>query len=264
MGKKPDARAEPAHELYKQGMKLVDIASKLNVPPGTVRRWKSTYKWEENGNATERSNKKGERSERKNERSEKEANVRNDVEQVIDNDNLTDKQKLFCLYYIRCFSATKAYQKAFGCNYNVANAEGYKMLVKPCVKDEIMRLKQNRLNRQMLDEYDILQKYIDIAFADMNDFMKIGEYSATPKPDIDGTIISEISTTANGVKIKLSDRMKAMDWLANHMNMLTEEQKARVAVLKKQAEGNIVDENNTGVIVLSPVLPDAEDGEDDE
>ena len=33
---------------------------------------------------------------------------------------------------------------------------------------------------------------------------------------------------------KLADRMKALDWLANHMDMATEEQRARV--MKLQAE----------------------------
>ena len=33
------------------------------------------------------------------------------VEKVIENADLTDKQRLFCVYYIRSFNATKAYQK---------------------------------------------------------------------------------------------------------------------------------------------------------
>ncbi len=52
-----------AEKLYHDGMKLVDIAEKMGVPAGTVRRWKSTQKWdgEENGQSgkkTERSDKK--------------------------------------------------------------------------------------------------------------------------------------------------------------------------------------------------------------
>ena len=43
--------------MYLQGQKLVEIASQLNLPEGTVRRWKCTHKW---GN--ERSEKKSERS----------------------------------------------------------------------------------------------------------------------------------------------------------------------------------------------------------
>lgn len=49
-----------AEELYKQGMKLVEIASQLNLPEGTVRRWKHSYKWD-----NERSDKQSERSHKK-------------------------------------------------------------------------------------------------------------------------------------------------------------------------------------------------------
>lgn len=43
--------------MYLQGQRLVEIASQLNLPEGTVRRWKCTHKWE-----NERSEKKSERS----------------------------------------------------------------------------------------------------------------------------------------------------------------------------------------------------------
>ena len=46
MPRRPDEKIEKAHEMFKQGMRLVDIAQKLGVPDGTVRRWKSTYHWE--------------------------------------------------------------------------------------------------------------------------------------------------------------------------------------------------------------------------
>ena len=35
-----------AEKLYHEGMKLVDIAKKIGVPSSTVRRWKSTQKWD--------------------------------------------------------------------------------------------------------------------------------------------------------------------------------------------------------------------------
>lgn len=60
MARAPDERVNEAYELYKQGLKLVEIASQLNLPDGTVRRWKSTYKWD-----TERSEKNSERSHKK-------------------------------------------------------------------------------------------------------------------------------------------------------------------------------------------------------
>jgi uncharacterized protein YjcR len=58
--RKLDERAVKAKEMYLNGKKLVEIASQLNLPEGTVRRWKSTYKW-----GSERSLKKSERSQRR-------------------------------------------------------------------------------------------------------------------------------------------------------------------------------------------------------
>ena len=60
MARAPDPRIEQAKAMYLQGTKLVEIASQLNLPEGTVRRWKSTHRWE-----SERSDKKSERSEKR-------------------------------------------------------------------------------------------------------------------------------------------------------------------------------------------------------
>lgn len=46
MPKKPDERIIKAKQMYLDGMKLVEIASQLSLPEGTVRRWKSTHKWD--------------------------------------------------------------------------------------------------------------------------------------------------------------------------------------------------------------------------
>lgn len=263
MARAPDSRITQAKAMYLQGTKLVEIASQLNLPEGTVRRWKSTYKWD-----AERSDKNNERSENKTNRKQKRGKViAEDVEQVMENLELTDKQRLFCLLYVRCFNATKAYQKAYGCSYEVANSEGYRLLVNPCIRDEITRLKKNRLNRELLDEHDIFQKYMDIAFADITDYVEFGREEIqvmgafgpveikdpetgekTPlmkevntvrfreSAEVDGTLITEVKQGKDGASIKLADRMRALDWLANHMDLATEEQKARIAQLHAQTD----------------------------
>ena len=60
MARAPDARIEQAKAMYRKGIKLVEIASQLNLPEGTVRRWKCTHKWD-----SERSDKNNERSVKK-------------------------------------------------------------------------------------------------------------------------------------------------------------------------------------------------------
>lgn len=239
MARSPNQKAEKARELYKGGMKLVEIASQLEVPAGTVRRWKSTYHWD-GEQQSERSEKKSERSESK--KSVTKKAVADEVKQVIQNTDLTDKQQLFCIYYIRCFNATKAYQKAYGCGYTTAVTNGPALLGNTRIKEEILQLKQDRLNREFLSESDIFQKYMDIAFADINDFVDISAGFVTAKDGIDGTIVSEVSDTQNGVKIKLADRMKALQWLSDHMDLATEKQKAEIALLKAKVQTDDGDE----------------------
>ena len=144
---------------------------------------------------------------------------------------------------------------------------GSRMLRNDKVKAEILRLKQERLNREFLSEADIFQKYMDIAFADITDYLEFGteevpvmaiygpvkikdpetgeEKTLTKvinkvlfksSPDVDGTIISEVKQGKDGASIKLSDRMKALEWLSGHMNMGTEEQLARLEQLRAQTD----------------------------
>ena len=247
MPKAKDARADKAFEMYKQGLKLIEIANQLGIAEGTVRSWKNRYKWDDNGNATLQKKEKKERNVAKENKQAKRVTkepVAHEVEAVIQNTDLTDKQQLFCIYYIRCFNATKAYQKAYNVDYATAASIGYRMLENDGVKKEILRLKQERLNREFLSESDIFQKYMDIAFADMTDFVDIHGGFVSVRQEIDGTIVSEVSNTQSGIKIKLADRMKALQWLSDHMDLATDKQKAEIALLKSRADAGKDDREN--------------------
>lgn len=247
MPKAKDARADKAFEMYKQGLKLIEIANQLGIAEGTVRSWKNRYKWDDGGNATLRKKEKKEcnvAKESKRAKRAKKEPVAHEVEAVIQNTDLTDKQQLFCIYYIRCFNATKAYQKAYNVDYATAASIGYRMLENDGVKKEILRLKQDRLNREFLSESDIFQKYMDIAFADMMDFVDIHGGIVSVRHEIDGSIVSEVSNTQSGIKIKLADRMKALQWLSDHMDLATDKQRAEIALLKSRADAGKDDREN--------------------
>ena len=259
MARAPDERITQAKELYLKGMKLVEIASQLNLPEGTVRRWKSTYKWD-----SERSGKNSERSVKRSEQNKIEKKtVVKEVESVMKNEDLTDKQRLFCVYYSKSFNATQSYKKAYNVSYAAANVEGCKLLVNPSVKQEVMKLKQERYSKVFLSEEDIFQKYMDIAFSDITDYLSFGQEEVpvmnmfgpvidekTKEPitktvnvvkfkassDVDGSIIREVKQGKDGASIKLSDQLKALDWLTAHMDMATEEQRAKVAQMKAQTD----------------------------
>lgn len=248
---------------YCNGMKYKDIAEKYGVTINTVKSWKTRYKWSKD-------NEKSVHTKIKNvctQKNIKEKAAVKEVEQVMKNPELTDKQRLFCIYYSRCFNATKAYQRAYACGYEAAMINGSRMLRNDKVKKEILRLKQERLNREFLSEVDIFQKYMDIAFADITDYMTFGTEevpvmsmygpvkmkdpeTGEEKPlikivntvrfknssEVDGTILSEVKQGRDGASIKLADRMKALQWLSDHMDLGTEEQKAKIAQIKAQTE----------------------------
>ena len=263
MARAPDQRVEQAKTLYDKGLKLIDIANQLGIPEGTVRSWKNRYTWDCNVAKEKRNVAKAKKNKKQN---QKEPSV-DEVSSIIDTPELNDKQRLFCVHYIRCFNATKAYQRSYGCDYRTAQSNGYKLLTNTYIKQEILRLKQERLNREFLSESDIFQKYMDIAFADITDYMEFGieevpvmamygpvkvENPETKEKEIlkkkvnvvrfknssevDGTILAEVKQGKDGASIKLADRMKALQWLSDHMNMATEEQKAKIAQMKAQTE----------------------------
>ena len=37
--------------------------------------------------------------------------------------------------------------------------------------------------------------------------------------EVDGTLLSEVSKGKDGVKVKLADRMKAIQWISDHMDL---------------------------------------------
>ncbi|WP_321833858.1 terminase small subunit [Clostridium butyricum] len=109
----------------------------------------------------------------------------------------------------------------------------------------------------------IIQKYKDIAFADINDYIEYGtEYepqfdeNGNVKLDengemvtksksyvllnnsvkTDGTLISEISAGNTGVRIKLADRMKALEELKKMRSLLTEDEKKTLDIQCKKLQ----------------------------
>ena len=73
--------------------------------------------------------------------------------------------------------------------------------------------------------------------------------------EVDGTLITEVSQGKEGIKLKLADRMKALAWLADHMDMATEEQKARVAQIKAHTEKMTADEKEQSerVVIVNDI-----------
>ncbi|MDM0478670.1 terminase small subunit [Clostridium perfringens] len=279
---------DKAKQMYldsKGEIKLVDIAATLNIKDSQVRKWKSQDKWDDELKGALPINKSNVTNKNNNgtkiKKDIKEPVVE-EVKEVLENTELNDKQRLFCIYYIKRFNATKAYQKAYECSYETALVNGSRLLGNARIQEEIQNLKEGKLNRIMLSEEDIFQKYMDIAFSDIGDYLSFkkvrknkwtkneqGEYIPALNPDtgqqdyfeynvvelnnskeLDTSILQEVSEGKDGVKIKLQDKMKALQWLSDHMGIATEEQKLKIAKLKGEVNKLNGTNENTGPIEI--------------
>ena len=54
--------------------------------------------------------------------------------------------------------------------------------------------------------------------------------------EVDGTLISEISSDGKEIKLKLQDKMKALQWLSEHMDIATKEQRLQLEKLELENE----------------------------
>lgn len=227
---------ELAYKDYQNGMKYKEIAAKYDVSINTVKSWKSR-KWS------------APPKEKVAHKIQKVAHKK-ELRPVIDNDELTEQQKLFCLYYLQCFNATKAYQKAYQCDYKTANASSYRMLVNLGIKKELQRLKSELQQDVLLDVKDLIREYMKQAFSDITDFTEFGHevypvedenghevldedtreiktykvsYVALKNSDeVDGSLIQEVKKGKDGVSVKLYDKQKAMNELMKYLDKETD------------------------------------------
>ncbi|CUN12325.1 terminase small subunit [Turicibacter sanguinis] len=286
MARERSPNRDKAFELYKESNGEIqnrEIANILGISEKTVSGWKTKDKWISKLNGVLQINERSTPKEKKHNKKKKEPIVK-EVEEVIASDGLTDKQRLFCIYYVKLFNATKAYQKAYDCDYTTAMVEGCKCLRKPKIEEEIKKLKSERMNGAFLTTDDLLQKYIDIAFADISEYVEV-EIIERERDDgtvtrwnhivvnsnFDGSIVTEISQGKDGVKLKLADKMRALDFLAKYNGMLSadvkeklELEREKVAIMKhKESPENEEFEDDGFIAALSAQVESVWDDEEE-
>ncbi|ODV55455.1 terminase small subunit [Lysinibacillus fusiformis] len=241
---------EIKHEWETTKITLADLAEKHDIKLGTLKSRKSREKWSKD--ATEKDATK----------INKVATIKEDAskDEVVyfadDDDNgLNDKQRLFIAYYVKCWNATKAYQKAYGCAYTTARTEGSRLLANPNIREEIIKVRDGLTEDALLDKRTLIQKWIDIAFADITDYLKFGRqeeiiYNDDGQPEldmngnvktyafnyvhlnesaeIDGSLITEVKQGKDGITVKLADKMKALDFLSKHLDLLNENERKQL------------------------------------
>ena len=77
---------------------------------------------------------------------------------------LTAKQKLFCEEYVsNGYHLVEAYMKAFGCSYEVANANQWKLMKKDTIKNYIKEIQTERFEALGMNANRIAKMLTDIA-----------------------------------------------------------------------------------------------------
>ncbi len=155
---------EQAKKDYLAGMKYKDIATKYEVSINTVKSWKNRYGWQRGAPVKKSMHTKPKKSAHK--------ITKVAVEKITENDELTEKQKRFCLFYLQRFNATWAYQQAYECSYETARVEGSRTLANPNIKELLTELKKQQSQELYVDANDILQGYLKQATADVTDVVE--------------------------------------------------------------------------------------------
>lgn len=253
MGRKRSPERDKAFKMWKKNsgqLPLKDIADKLGQPEGTVRGWKAKDNWEGQLNGTLQLKKRNAPKKQRERSSSKTKGAKNEPLES----ELTEKQKLFCLYYVKRFNATMAAIKA-GYAKDSAHVTGHNLLKNTKVAAEIHRLKGSMLEDLFIDAQDVLKTYIEIAFSDITDYVAFGQREVpvmgpfgpvidkktkkpitktvnyvdfNPSARIDGTIISEVKQGRDGVSIKFADKMKALEKLEKYFDLLPDKFQRKV------------------------------------
>ncbi|MDV7715272.1 terminase small subunit [Oenococcus oeni] len=218
-------KQEEARQDYLNGMKYKDIAENYAVSLNTVKSWKKRNNWQRGA--------------------PKEKRVRKKVaEKINQSPGLTDKQRLFCLYYLQRYNATWAYQKAYEADYDVANVNGPRMLVNASVKSLLTKLKQQQSADLYLNANDILKEFAKQATANLGDYLDFGKYDVLAQDEqgnikldsndnpvkyrnswvqlknkngLDTSLIKSVHIGKDGVIVELYDKQRAMKELLDRL-----------------------------------------------
>jgi phage terminase small subunit len=229
-----DVREEAKRLFLEEHLPPVEIARRLGIPAGTIRGWKSKDLWEpgtlERRNVPERSK---------------------PIEKHEPESGLTDAQEVFCQAFIRTFNASSAYRASHPeSTHRSAWSNGYRMLQNEKVRTRIEQLKAEKFKALMVNQDDVIELYMRIAFADIGDFVEWGRDTVPvmgpfgpielkdeetgekimltkdinvvrfrESADVDRQILAEVKQGRDGASVKMLDKQKALDFLAQYFLM---------------------------------------------
>ncbi|MEG7924874.1 terminase small subunit [Bacillus cereus] len=240
---------DKAFEMYKNSkgeIPIEDIADDLGKSVSLIRKWKTLDKWDENitGNITVG---------KKVITNVKNPKTKAKLKKMLDDEELTEQERLFCLYYVKYFNGTQAALKA-GYAKSSAHVTSSRLLRRERVASYIREIKGEMIENIFVEAMDVLNEYIKIAFADITNYVTFGQKDVEvmgpfgPVKDedgkpvmrtisyvdfnesdmVDGSIIAEVKKGKEGVSIKLADKMRALDKLAMYFDLVPDNFKRKI------------------------------------
>lgn len=137
---------------------------------------------------------------------------------------ITDKQKLFAKEYLLDLNATQAAIRA-GYSPKSAMHSGKRNLQRPEINAEIQSEMQRRAHRCDVTADRVIKELARIAFADPSKIMKVNKRQGvhlTPTDELDEDhrrCVSELAEGRQGIRIKLNDKVRALELLGKHLGM---------------------------------------------
>lgn len=155
---------------------------------------------------------------------------------------LTDKQQRFCEEYLIDLNAKQAAIRA-GYSEDSAKEMGYENLTKPHLQDYISELKKKTAKRLEITRERVLKEYARVAFADIRQFYDENGRLLTPHSlDDDAAaalagieVYEEFGFDKTGEKahigdtkkIKLCNKLAALNDIAKHLGLFEEDNKQK-------------------------------------
>lgn len=136
---------------------------------------------------------------------------------------LTPKQACFVEEYLTDLNATQAAIRA-GYSPKMAGRIGFQLLEKSGIQAAIQAAQRERSARTGVTADRVVQEIARVAFSSLRDVATWGPSGVQVRPDDEITpeaaaAIAEISETNTGVKVKLHNKVAALEQLARHVGL---------------------------------------------
>lgn len=142
---------------------------------------------------------------------------------------MTERQKRFCDEYLIDLNATRAYKAAYKTvkNDKTAAVSGAKLLRNAKISKYLSEVMKNREERTKISQDKVLNELAAVAFSNVADIVTVKKGMVFIKDteeltEAQTSAIASIKEGRNGIKVKMNDKIKALELLGKHLGLWNE------------------------------------------